>query len=80
MQVGVFPEFEGEKYENFSKLAEKLRKDYDFGYTLDAKFLPRGDVLVKGPFIRLLNPFDELFLDFQVIVGPFILSILFMSS
>ncbi|XP_057550500.1 protein disulfide-isomerase-like [Amaranthus tricolor] len=63
--VGVFPEFKGEEYENFTKLAEKLRNDYDFGHTLDAKFLPRGDFLVKGPFIRLLKPFDELFLDFQ---------------
>ncbi|KAG5525078.1 hypothetical protein RHGRI_031680 [Rhododendron griersonianum] len=39
--VGVFPEFSGEKFENFTALAEKLRSDYEFGHTLDAKLLPR---------------------------------------
>ncbi|KMT13995.1 hypothetical protein BVRB_4g078260 [Beta vulgaris subsp. vulgaris] len=63
--VGVFPEFSGEEYENFTKLAQKMRNNYDFGHTLDAKFLPRGDSSVKGPIIRLLKPFDELFADFQ---------------
>ncbi|KAI3885521.1 hypothetical protein MKX03_010621, partial [Papaver bracteatum] len=45
-------------------LSEKLRSNYDFGHTLDAKFLPRGGV-VSGPTIRLLKPFDELFVDSQ---------------
>ncbi|KAL0449869.1 UNVERIFIED_CONTAM: protein disulfide-isomerase [Sesamum latifolium] len=39
--VGVFPKFSGEEFENFTALAEKLRSDYDFGHTLDAKLLPR---------------------------------------
>ncbi|KMT13996.1 hypothetical protein BVRB_4g078270 [Beta vulgaris subsp. vulgaris] len=61
--VGVFPKFEGEEYENFTKLADKLRSDYEFGHTLDAKVLPRGDLFVKGPIIRMLKPFDDLFAD-----------------
>ncbi|KAL0351504.1 UNVERIFIED_CONTAM: protein disulfide-isomerase [Sesamum calycinum] len=63
--VGVFPEFSGEKFENFTTLAERLRADYDFGHTSDAKFLPRGDSSAAGPLVRLFKPFDELFVDFQ---------------
>ncbi|KAL9233369.1 hypothetical protein vseg_008382 [Gypsophila vaccaria] len=61
--AGVFPKFSGEEYENFLKVAEKLRSDYEFGHTLDASVLPKGDSSVAGPFIRLLKPFDELFAD-----------------
>ncbi|CAN4099671.1 unnamed protein product [Withania somnifera] len=67
--VGVFPEFSGEKFENFIALAERLRAEYDFGHTSDAKLLPRGDSSVSGsvsgPLVRLFKPFDELFVDFQ---------------
>ncbi|KAL3638826.1 Thioredoxin-like domain [Castilleja foliolosa] len=63
--VGIFPEFSGEKFENFTTLAERLRADYEFGHTLDAKLLPRGDSSVAGPLVRLFKPFDELFVDFQ---------------
>ncbi|KAA8547045.1 hypothetical protein F0562_003474 [Nyssa sinensis] len=63
--VGVFPEFSGEAFENFTILAEKLRSDYDFGHTLDAKLIPRGESSVDRPTLRLLKPFDELFVDFQ---------------
>ncbi|XP_060214393.1 protein disulfide-isomerase [Lycium barbarum] len=63
--VGVFPEFSGEKFENFTAAAERLRSDYDFAHTSDAKLLPRGDSSVSGPVVRLFKPFDELFLDFQ---------------
>ncbi|XP_073021162.1 protein disulfide isomerase-like 1-2 [Primulina eburnea] len=54
-------------------LAEKLRSDYwdicsntdySIAHTLDAKFLPRGEPVDK-PTLRLLKPFDELFVDFQ---------------
>ena len=65
-QVGIFPEFYGEEYKNFTALAEKLRSEYDFGHTLDAKLLPRGELLVKKPTVRLFKPFDELVVDFQV--------------
>ncbi|KAK9673197.1 hypothetical protein RND81_12G152600 [Saponaria officinalis] len=51
--LGVFPKFSGEKYENFIKVAEKLRFEYDFGHMLDG----------SGPFIRLLKPFDEFIVD-----------------
>ncbi|XP_074307901.1 protein disulfide isomerase-like 1-1 [Silene latifolia] len=61
--AGVFPKFSGEEYENFIKLAEKLRSDYEFGHTMDVEVLPKGDSSVKGPFIRLLKPFDDLFAD-----------------
>ncbi|GAB4844164.1 disulfide-isomerase [Ancistrocladus abbreviatus] len=63
--VGVFPEFSGEEFTNFTALAEKLRSDYEFGHTLDAKLLPRGESSVKKPTVRLFKPFDELFVDFQ---------------
>lgn len=63
--VGVFSEFSGEEFDNFTILAEKLRSDYDFGHTLDAKLLPRGDATVSQPIVRLLKPFDELFVDFK---------------
>ncbi|CAK9142927.1 unnamed protein product [Ilex paraguariensis] len=63
--VGIFPEFSGEKFENYTALAEKLRSDYEFGHTLDAKLLPLGDSSVSGPTVRLFKPFDERFLDCQ---------------
>ena len=63
----MFPKFSGEEFENFTAVAEKLRSDYEFGHTMDAKLLPRGESLVTGPVIRLLKPFDELFVDFEVL-------------
>jgi protein disulfide-isomerase A1 len=65
-QVAVFPEFAGAKYENFMAVAEKMRANYDFFHTSDTSILPRGDQAVKGPFVRLFKPFDELFADSQV--------------
>jgi len=67
LQVGVFPEFSGQEFENFLAVAEKLRSDYEFSHVLDAKLLPRGDSSVKGPIVRLFKPFDELIVDFQVL-------------
>ncbi|KAJ6805747.1 protein disulfide-isomerase-like [Iris pallida] len=61
--VGLFPKFSGEEFENFVAVAEKLRSDYEFGHTSDAKFLPRGDSEAKGPIVRLFKPFDELVVD-----------------
>ncbi|KAI7756934.1 hypothetical protein M8C21_014385 [Ambrosia artemisiifolia] len=63
--VGIFPEFCGDKFNTFLALAEKLRSDYDFAHTLDAKLLPRGDSSVSGPIVRLFKPFDELVVDFE---------------
>ncbi|KAK8642860.1 hypothetical protein V6N13_012188 [Hibiscus sabdariffa] len=63
--VGVFPEFSGEEFESYITLAEKLRSDYEFGHTLDAQHLPRGESSVTGPVVRLFKPFDELFVDFK---------------
>ncbi|KAG6396253.1 hypothetical protein SASPL_142399 [Salvia splendens] len=62
--VGVFPKFSGEEFENFKALAEKLRGDYDFGHTLDAKLISHGESVSK-PTLRLLKPFDELVVDSQ---------------
>lgn len=45
------------------EVAEKLRADYDFGHTLHANHLPRGDAAVERPLVRLLKPFDELVVD-----------------
>lgn len=67
LQVGVFSKFSGEEFDNFTALADKLRSDYEFGHTLDAKLLPRGESSVTGPVIRLLKPFDELFVDYKVL-------------
>ncbi|KAL8474780.1 hypothetical protein ACS0TY_031280 [Phlomoides rotata] len=53
------------EFENFTTLAERLRVDYEFGHTFDAKVLPRGDSSATWPLVRLLKPFDELFVDFQ---------------
>lgn len=61
--VGVFPKFSGEEFDNYTALAEKLRSDYEFGHTLDAKYLPRGETSVTGPVVRLFKPFDELYVD-----------------
>ncbi|GMH22322.1 hypothetical protein Nepgr_024165 [Nepenthes gracilis] len=63
--VGIFREFAGEEFANFTAMAEKLRSDYEFGHTLDAKLLPLGESSVKKPTVRLIKPFDELFVDFQ---------------
>ncbi|THG13699.1 hypothetical protein TEA_022196 [Camellia sinensis var. sinensis] len=63
--VGVFLEFSGEKFENFTALTKKLRSDYEFGHTLDAKLLPRRESSVTGPIVRLFKPFDEFVVDFQ---------------
>ncbi|KAF4386258.1 hypothetical protein G4B88_003475 [Cannabis sativa] len=61
--VGVFPKFSGEEFENFMAVADKLRADYEFAHTTDAKLVPRGESSVTGPLVRLLKPFDELFVD-----------------
>ncbi|KAL2924238.1 Protein disulfide isomerase-like 1-2, partial [Bienertia sinuspersici] len=42
LRVGIFPELSGEAYTSFTALAEKLRSDYEFGHTTDAKLL-QGD-------------------------------------
>uniref|UniRef100_A0A164X3Y2 Thioredoxin domain-containing protein n=1 Tax=Daucus carota subsp. sativus TaxID=79200 RepID=A0A164X3Y2_DAUCS len=63
--IGLFPVLSGEEFENFTALAEKLRSDYDFGHTVDAKFIPKGDSSISKPTLRLLKPFDELFVDSQ---------------
>ena len=65
IQVGIFPKFSGEEFENFNIVAETLRSDYDFGHTQDATHLPRGEAVSK-PTLRLFKPFDELFVDTQV--------------
>ncbi|XP_010912581.1 protein disulfide-isomerase [Elaeis guineensis] len=63
--VAVFPDYSLKEFKRFKAVAEKLRADYDFGHTLDAKLLPDGDLTVSGPIVRLFKPFDELFVDFQ---------------
>lgn len=63
--VGIFPELSGQEYSSFTALAEKLRSDYEFGHTTDAKLLPRGESSVTKPTLRLFKPFDELVVDSQ---------------
>lgn len=62
----MFPDYSGEEFKNFMVVAEKLRSEHDFGHTLDVKLLPRGDLTVGGPIVRIFKPFDELFVDSQV--------------
>lgn len=78
--VGIFSEFSGEEFDNFTILAEKLRSDYDFGHTSDAKLLPLGDTAVKGPLVRLFKPFDEFFVDFQDFHVDFMESFIYTAS
>ncbi|KAK1411331.1 hypothetical protein QVD17_37879 [Tagetes erecta] len=63
--VGIFPKFSGKEYENFMILADKLRSTHDFGHTTNAKLIARGDSSVTEPTLRLLKPFDELFVDYK---------------
>ncbi|XP_024986508.1 protein disulfide-isomerase-like [Cynara cardunculus var. scolymus] len=63
--VGIFPKFSGEEFENFLIVAEKLRSDYDFGHTTNAELIHRGESSVSKATVRLLKPFDELFVDFK---------------
>lgn len=69
----MFPEFSGEKFETFIALAEKLRTEYEFRHTSDAKLLPRGDSAISGPIVRLFKPFDELVVDFQALFLRFVI-------
>ena len=69
----MFPDFSGEEFDNFISIAENLRSDYVFGHTLDAKLLPRGESSVKRPIVRLFKPFDELYVDFQVLFSIYLL-------
>ena len=64
--MGIFPQFSGEEFENYTILAKKLRSTEEFFHTSDAKLLPRGKSSVTGPLMRVLKPFDELFVDTQV--------------
>jgi protein disulfide-isomerase A1 len=61
--VGVFAEFSGTEFANFMEVADKLRSEYEFGHTLHANHLPRGDAAVERPLVRLFKPFDELVVD-----------------
>ncbi|KAF0894643.1 hypothetical protein E2562_001938 [Oryza meyeriana var. granulata] len=61
--VGIFTELSGPEFTNFMEVAEKLRSDYDFGHTLHANHLPRGDAAVERALVRLFKPFDELVVD-----------------
>lgn len=66
LQVGIFPQFSGGKFENYTILAKKLRPTEEFFHTSDAKLLPRGESSVTGPLMRVFKPFDELYVDTQV--------------
>ncbi|PWA41374.1 PDI-like 1-1 [Artemisia annua] len=68
--VGIFPTFSGEEFENFTAIANQVlwdSWDYDFYHTTDASLIPRGESssLTTKPALRLLKPFDELFVDSQ---------------
>ncbi|KAL0729575.1 hypothetical protein Bca4012_025668 [Brassica carinata] len=52
--VEVFPKLSESEFVSFLATAEKLRSDYDFAHTSDAKLLPRGES-VTGPVVRLFS-------------------------
>ncbi|KAL9274208.1 disulfide-isomerase-like protein [Drosera capensis] len=54
--VGIFSEFSGEVFMNFTALAGMLQNEFYFGHTLDANLLPRGESSIQKPVVR----------DFQV--------------
>ncbi|KAM7270401.1 hypothetical protein ACFE04_029615 [Oxalis oulophora] len=55
--VGIFPQLSGEEYENFIKVAQILRFDYDFGVTLHIMHLPNCiSSLVSSPLVRVFKP------------------------
>ncbi|KAM7271674.1 hypothetical protein ACFE04_030888 [Oxalis oulophora] len=65
---GIFPEFSGIEHDNFIKVAQILKWDYDFGHTLDVSHLAHGNyssLLVGGPVVRVFKPFkyDDGFVD-----------------
>lgn len=68
--MGVFSEFSGEEFDNYTNAAERLRSDYSFGHTKNAKSLPKGDTDVQPPLIRLFKPYDELYVDSKVPFDP----------
>ncbi|KAM7267895.1 hypothetical protein ACFE04_010061 [Oxalis oulophora] len=53
--VGIFSTLDGQEYDTFSEIADKLKLDYEFR-TLDASHL--RDDGVCSPFVRLYNPFN----------------------
>ncbi|GJV59762.1 outer envelope protein 61-like protein [Tanacetum coccineum] len=61
-------EYDIKSFPTLKTLAEKLRSDYEFAHTLDAKLLPRGDTSVSGPLVHLFKPFDELVVDFEAML------------
>ncbi|KAM7268514.1 hypothetical protein ACFE04_010680 [Oxalis oulophora] len=52
--VGVFSTLDGQEYDTFSKIADKLKVDYEFR-TINSSHLRDGGVC--RPFVRLYNPF-----------------------
>nr|GFB66298.1 protein disulfide-isomerase-like [Tanacetum cinerariifolium] len=57
-----------EEFENFSAVANQVlweSWDYDFFHTTDATLLHRGESPITVPTLRLLKPYDELFVDSQ---------------
>ncbi|MCO5608768.1 hypothetical protein L7F22_062984 [Adiantum nelumboides] len=55
----------------FISIATELHSSYEFKNTLDASFLlknPSEKNIAKGPIIRILKSFDELFHDFLMIL------------
>ncbi|GFP96150.1 protein disulfide-isomerase [Phtheirospermum japonicum] len=60
--VGVFPKFSGEEFDNFMVLAEKLQTDYDLISVIPSML---GCGSVSKATLRLLKPFDKMFVDSQ---------------
>ncbi|KAF5763223.1 putative protein disulfide-isomerase [Helianthus annuus] len=66
--VGIFSTFSGEEFDKFTVIANEMlwdSWDFDVFHTTDASLLPRGESSVTTPTLRLLKPYDELFVDSQ---------------
>ncbi|KAI3787743.1 hypothetical protein L2E82_00125 [Cichorium intybus] len=58
----------GKNFDNFITLAKILRSSYDFRHTTNPEVNPHGESSITKPTLRLLNPFDELFVDSKDVI------------
>ncbi|KAH7445484.1 hypothetical protein KP509_01G011100 [Ceratopteris richardii] len=63
--VGVFNSYDSDEYKDFISVASELRSEYVFKHTLDSSLLPKKDLDLSLPSIRVFKKFDEGFNDLK---------------
>ncbi|MCO5559651.1 hypothetical protein L7F22_013252 [Adiantum nelumboides] len=63
--VGVFESPDSDEYKSFISTASELRSEYEFKHTFDGSLLPKKDVVLSAPSIRIYKKFDEGFNDLK---------------